>query len=170
MFLRAGKKNVPLRAQKLARRQGICNAVFMGKTNSSKRSRNPEQGMNWCRLSTRMAIYHRDGFCCVYCGTGSEDGRGLTLDHLLACELGGTNDATNLVTCCRSCNSAKGALTMRSWLRRLADGGVDAAQLRRRVARQSKRPLDRAEGRRLAALRTTTTAAKAPALRVIDAA
>lgn len=138
---------------------------------TSSKARNGEQGMNWCRLSTRMAIYHRDGFCCVYCGVGSETGAGLTLDHLLANELGGSNDATNLVTCCRSCNSAKGALTMRTWLARLAAKGMDAAALRRRVTRQSKRTLDRAEGRRLAALRTTPApVAKAPRLRVVKAA
>ena len=28
----------------------------------------------------------------------------MTLDHLLACELGGQNTAANLVTCCVSCN------------------------------------------------------------------
>jgi len=114
----------------------------------SKRARNPEQGMNWIRLSTRMAIYHRDGFCCVYCGHAAEMGHGLTLDHLLACELGGSNAPTNLVTCCRSCNSAKGALTQRTWLARLAD-----PSLARRVRRQAQRKLDRAEGRRLAAMR-----------------
>lgn len=115
--------------------------------------RNPKQGMKWCRLSTRMAIYHRDGFACVYCGTGSELGAGLTLDHLLACERGGTNDASNLVTCCRGCNSAKQALTMRGWLRRLAGRGLDTKALGRRIRRQVARPLDRAEGRRLAQLR-----------------
>lgn len=31
------------------------------------------QGMNWIRLSTRMAIYHRDGFVCAYCGEGAEE-------------------------------------------------------------------------------------------------
>lgn len=123
-------------------------------TKTTKRARNPEQGMNWCRLSTRLAIYNRDGFCCVYCGAaGEERGTGLTLDHVLACELGGTNDATNLVTCCGSCNSAKQALSMRGWLGRLRDKGLDATKIGASVRRQVKRPLDRAEGRRLAALR-----------------
>lgn len=140
-------------------------------TPATKTARNAEQGMNWIRLSTRMSIYHRDGFCCVYCGEGSELGKGLTLDHLQACDLGGTNAPSNLVTCCRSCNSAKGALTMRTWLRRLADKGMDTKTLSRRVRRSAARPLDRAEGRRLAALRSTPTTAKpARALRVVKAA
>ena len=121
---------------------------------ATKRARNPEQGMNWCRLSTRLAIYHRDGFCCVYCGAqGEQRGTGLTLDHVLACEMGGTNDPANLVTCCGSCNSAKQALSMRGWLGRLRKRGADATKIGARVRRQTKRPLDRAEGRRLAALR-----------------
>jgi len=119
-----------------------------------KRARNPEQGMNWCRLSTRLAIYHRDGFACVYCGLAAEDGGyKLTLDHVLACELGGTNEPTNLVTCCNRCNSAKGDDTMRGWLQSLREYGFDATKIGARVRRQVKRPIDRAEGRRLASLR-----------------
>lgn len=121
---------------------------------TEKKARNGEQGMNWIRLSTRLAIYHRDGFCCVYCGAGSELGAGLTLDHLLANELGGSNEPANLVSCCRTCNSAKGALTMRSWLKRLATKGVDT-KLSRRVRAAAARKIDRAEGRRLAQLRNT---------------
>lgn len=112
--------------------------------------------MNWCRLSTRLAIYHRDGFTCVYCGRASEVlGVGLTLDHVLPCELGGTNDPTNLVTACLSCNSAKQDLSMRGWLGRLRRRGLDASKIGARVRRQTKRPLDRDEGRRLVAARRT---------------
>lgn len=121
---------------------------------TTKKARNGEQGMNWCRLSTRLAIYHRDGFACVYCGTGAEGiGHGITLDHVVANELGGSNDPSNLVTCCRSCNSSKQDLPQRKWLANLRKRGMDAATIGARVRRQVKRPLDRAEGRRLAALR-----------------
>lgn len=58
------------------------------------------QGSRWIQPSTRLAIYHRDGFACVYCGHGAEDGAVLSLDHVLACELGGSNEPTNLVTSC----------------------------------------------------------------------
>lgn len=111
------------------------------------------QGSKWCRPSTRLAIYHRDGFCCAYCGATAEEGAQLTLDHVLACELGGTNDASNLVTACLSCNSGKRDLTMRAWLAVLRDRGIDTSTMAARIRRQTARALDRAEGRRLEALR-----------------
>lgn len=119
-------------------------------------TRKAGQGSNWIRRSTRLAIYHRDGFCCVYCGAAAEDlETALTLDHLVACELGGTNRPGNLVTSCRSCNSAKGALTRRGWLARLAQRGIDTARVARRIRALVRRPLDRTEGRRLERVRDT---------------
>ena len=121
------------------------------------RARKVGQGSKWCRPSTRQALYHRDGFRCVCCGANAEDGAVLTLDHIVACENGGTNDPTNLVTMCLSCNSAKRDLSQRGWARYLREvKGWDAAQTTaycRRVRRQVARPLNRAEGRRLASLR-----------------
>lgn len=111
-------------------------------------------GMNRVRLSTRLAIYHRDRFCCVYCGAAGENyGVGLTLDHLVAVELGGTNEPSNLVTCCSHCNSAKGARTKRGWLSYLRSHGIDASRVARRIRALTRRPLDRTEGRRLEAAR-----------------
>jgi len=116
------------------------------------------QGMHWIRTSTRLAIYHRDGFCCVYCGAAGEDhGVGLTLDHLVACELGGDNSPHNLVTCCGHCNSAKSARTMRGWLSYLRSHGIDASRVARRIRALVRRPLDRTEGRRLERVRATRT-------------
>jgi len=107
------------------------------------------QGAKWCRRSTRLAIYHRDGFACVYCAAEAD----LSLDHLLPEELGGTHAATNLVTACFPCNSAKKDRTLRKWLRYLREArGVDTTKLARKIRRLTKKPLDRAEGRRLSAL------------------
>ena len=114
------------------------------------------QGMNWVRLSTRLAIYHRDGFCCVYCGAaGEEHGVGLTLDHLVPCETGGDNHPSNLVTACFGCNSSKQALTTRGWLSRLRGRRVDASKVARRIRALVRKPLDRNEGRRLERARRT---------------
>lgn len=112
-------------------------------------------GGKWVRPSTRLAIYHRDGFCCVYCGRGAEAGNPLTLDHLHAVELGGTNEATNLVTACLRCNSRKQNDTIRAWFATLRDEGIDTDAIARRVRNATRRTLDRAEGRRLASLRRT---------------
>ena len=69
-------------------------------------------GMNWIRPSKRLSLYLRDGLACCYCGNGIEDGAKLTLDHLRPYSSGGTNNPTNLITACCSCNSSRGK---RSW-------------------------------------------------------
>jgi 5-methylcytosine-specific restriction endonuclease McrA len=65
----------------------------------------------WISNHRRLAIYLRDGFACVYCGeflhTATPDR--VTLDHLKTRASGGTNDSRNLVTACRTCNSARGS-------------------------------------------------------------
>ena len=68
--------------------------------------------MNWLRPEKRLAIYLRDGLACVYCGDSVENEAKLTLDHLRPYSSGGTNNETNLVTCCLRCNSSRGK---RSW-------------------------------------------------------
>ena len=65
------------------------------------------QGMNWITKKKRLAIYMRDGLSCAYCGHSVEDGARLSLDHLKPYSKGGSNDQTNLVTCCSKCNSSR---------------------------------------------------------------
>lgn len=65
------------------------------------------QGMNWCHPPTRLAIYIRDGFCCLWCNRGVEGGIKLSLDHRKPVEKGGGNDPSNLFTACTSCNYAR---------------------------------------------------------------
>ena len=62
----------------------------------------------------RWAIFQRDGYACTGCGSRSD----LTLDHVHAVSLGGSNDPSNLRTMCRSCNSAKGRASCQRGLRR----------------------------------------------------
>ena len=117
-------------------------------------TRKAGQGSKWIRQSTRCAIYHRDSCRCAICGATEEDGAVLTLDHIVACELGGTNDPSNLVTYCRSCNSAKQDLTTRGWLAYLrATRGIDTKPIARRIRRLVEKKLDRAAGRAMAAVR-----------------
>lgn len=63
-------------------------------------------GSKWIRKEKRLAIYLRDGLACVYCGRGLEDVQ-LTLDHVIPRSQGGLHEATNLVTACTACNSAR---------------------------------------------------------------
>lgn len=79
------------------------------------------QGMNWIRPVKRLAIYMRDGFACVYCGAGVEDEVRLTLDHLKCQKNGGNNDAKNLITCCLTCNSSRGARSVKVFVKAVAN-------------------------------------------------
>jgi hypothetical protein len=65
----------------------------------------------------------------------------MTLDHIVACENGGSNHETNLITCCRSCNSSKQDLTTRAWNRILRDRGFDTAKIGRFIRRRTAREL-----------------------------
>lgn len=54
----------------------------------------------------KFLVLHRDGFACRYCGIrpGSEL---LEVDHLVPRACGGTDNAENLVTSCKTCNGRK---------------------------------------------------------------
>lgn len=75
-----------------------------------KRKNSPHQPTGcWIRPVKRLAIYLRDGMQCVYCmkdlhGAAPTD---LALDHLVCKADGGTNDESNLITACRSCNCSR---------------------------------------------------------------
>lgn len=85
---------------------------------------------SWCRVDLREAVLERDGRTCVYCGAVDD----LTLDHVVPRVCGGSNGYPNLVTACRSCNSAKGDRTLVDF------AGPDLAQA---VRLKSKRRFDR---------------------------
>ena len=112
--------------------------------NSDARSAGKWQGMNWCRQSTRLAIYIRDGLACAYCGASIENGAQLSLDHVTPHSKGGTNAASNLVCCCTRCNSARGN---RSVARFAADvaaylgNGVQAAEIIAHVRATARRSM-----------------------------
>lgn len=57
------------------------------------------------RRISRRALFARDGWRCVYCGTTS--GR-MTLDHVVPRSKGGADDWDNVVTACAPCNLRKG--------------------------------------------------------------
>ena len=65
---------------------------------------------SWIRKSTRFAIYARDGFDCVFCHLVfplGYDGAGLTLDHIVPRDKGGSDAPENLATACHDCNSRR---------------------------------------------------------------
>ncbi len=76
--------------------------------------------MNWIRQDKRLAIYLRDGLACVWCGIGIEDGSVLTLDHVKPHSKDGSNEAHNLVTSCKRCNSSRGVRTVPQFAKAVA--------------------------------------------------
>ena len=56
---------------------------------------------------SRKNIYSRDNYTCQYCREHFQKDL-LTLDHVIPKSKGGKSNWTNIVTCCKSCNSSKG--------------------------------------------------------------
>ncbi len=53
--------------------------------------------------TNRRRLYQRDGNRCGYCNSTHT----LTIDHVIPKSKGGSNDWTNIVTCCYKCNLKK---------------------------------------------------------------
>jgi len=51
----------------------------------------------------RAAVYARDGFACLRCGSVDD----LSIDHIFPWSLGGSDEPDNLQTLCLRCNRAK---------------------------------------------------------------
>lgn len=92
-------------------------------------------GSKWIRPEKRFAIYLRDDFSCAYCGRDLKAAapEEVNLDHLVPRSLGGGNDASNLITACRSCNCSRGN---RAYADYATGGAVD------RIERLRERPLN----------------------------
>ena len=80
-----------------------------------------EHGAKWIRRSRRLALYLRDAFTCVYCGSSLQLAKpsDITLDHVDPREIFGQplHINTNLVTACVPCNQGKGSLLLNEWIR-----------------------------------------------------
>lgn len=108
------------------------------------------QGMNWCRPSTRLAIYLRDGLSCCWCGASVEDGIRLTLDHCKPDSKNGSNSPRNLITSCSRCNSSRGDRGLREFAAAVgAYTDRDPGSILRHVENCRKRRLPREEAREM---------------------
>jgi len=58
--------------------------------------------------SLRYQVLRRDDHTCRYCGRSAPEVK-LTIDHVTPTTLGGSDEASNLVTACVECNSGKSA-------------------------------------------------------------
>ena len=105
-------------------------------------------------VTTRLAIYLRDGLAYVYCGDSLEAGADLTLDHVTPHTRGGSNDPSNLVTACRRCNSTRQDRSVRDFASSVASYLLgDADAIVRCVHNAQRRQLDRATAREMIARR-----------------
>lgn len=103
------------------------------------------QGGKWCSRPKRLAIYLRDGLCCVWCGASVEDGAQLSLDHLKPHVAGGGNESTNLVTACKRCNSSRGDRAVAVFARAVAaylNHGREAGDILKHVRNCARRQVD----------------------------
>lgn len=122
------------------------------------------QGSKWITPVRRLSIYLRDGMACVYCGASVEDGVQLSLDHLKCDVNGGGNESSNLVTCCKRCNSSRGSRSVASFSRAVAaylNHGTDPKVILAHVRACAKRVVPVAEAKALLARRGSVPAAVA---------
>ncbi len=99
-----------------------------------------------CTQLVRHSIYSRDDHKCVYCGaTVESSGYPFELDHIHPRSKGGSNDVTNLVTSCKTCNASKNDGSMAQFSKRLAARGIERTtrQLRATVTKHSRRSIKR---------------------------
>src|SRR5882724_5177906 len=62
------------------------------------------------RAAVKLLLAARDTPCCHYCARALPLGR-LTIDHRIPIIRGGTDDHSNLVLACLTCNAQKGPMT-----------------------------------------------------------
>lgn len=104
-------------------------------------------GSSWIRPERRLAIYHRDGFKCVWCEAEGP----LCLDHLWRPMAGKyDNRSSSLVTSCMTCNNRRTGRRLARWLRVLRAEGIDACPVVGRLRAQVGRKIDKQAGRTLA--------------------
>lgn len=65
--------------------------------------------------SKRTRVYSRDSWKCQYCGDCVTETTA-SIDHAIPTVDGGSNCESNLLTCCKKCNSVKGKRSI-EWLR-----------------------------------------------------
>lgn len=78
----------------------------------------------------RFEILRRDGHACRYCGAMAPDVK-LTVDHVIPTALGGSDEASNLVTACQDCNAGKSSISPDSGI--VEDVAADALRWGRAV-------------------------------------
>lgn len=64
--------------------------------------------------AVQQKVWMADGLKCMYCGRRMGDVQ-LSIDHFIPLEIGGKNNTSNYLSCCRRCNKDKGATNPCDW-------------------------------------------------------
>ena len=97
---------------------------------------------HWITDTKRLAIYMRDGMCCVYCGGTVEEGATLSLDHITPRSKGGGNGSRNLITACKDCNTRRHNKNISAWVEIAAKyNAVSAESVMKDIRRKRNRSL-----------------------------
>lgn len=92
--------------------------IYGGKPPLSERSRKAQRnmrersapGLTYLQVRNLRVKWQQEGRVCQYCQNSFD-----TIDHVIPLTRGGDNMITNLVPCCRSCNSSKGTKLLAEW-------------------------------------------------------
>jgi hypothetical protein len=91
--------------------------------------------------SLRFGVFGRDQFACRYCGKAPPEVK-LVVDHVIPVAKGGTNDETNLITSCESCNQGKSDKSLSALpladQRRIAQENIEQIDLAKLAAKAAK--------------------------------
>jgi hypothetical protein len=114
-------------------------------------------GSKWCKpVPRRMAIYARDDFTCVYClktSTLVGTPKTLSLDHHVSRSEGGTDETSNLLTACVSCNATRKDYGNRIFFAAMREKGYDMSKVSARIRNALARQINMKLGRELLARR-----------------
>jgi 5-methylcytosine-specific restriction endonuclease McrA len=107
-----------------------------------KTAGNKGHGSKWIVPWRRQAIYRRDRYHCVWCGSSQE----LTLDHVIPRSRNGKNETSNLITACMICNRQRGDLFITQFAlelfgRQSMEGLLEVQKAIRRVRNAQRRKL-----------------------------
>lgn len=76
----------------------------------SVRGANVSNKINTTPALTNRALFSRDGYVCMYCGS-EFNSKLLTRDHIIPKSQGGTDTWDNVITACKACNNKKDRFT-----------------------------------------------------------
>lgn len=68
--------------------------------------KNPQATRLYIPPLNNLALFRRDSFICMYCGTQMPKYK-LSRDHIVPLNQGGTNEWNNVITACKRCNNHK---------------------------------------------------------------